>query len=173
MLKTRFTELTGCKVPIQMALIGSLARPPLAAAVSNAGGLGMLQLSGFTPEQATRSLEEVRKRTRNVFGANFIVTEAWYPDLEELREAVEAASKHAKVVEFFYRQPDSSLVELVHRNGALASWQVGSNDEAVAAAKAGCDLIVAQGIEAGGPVAGTNQLVSFLEQGFESRSVPV
>ena len=106
MLKTRFTELTGCKVPIQMAAIGSLARPPLAAAVSNAGGLGMLQLSGFTPEQATRSLEEVRKRTRNVFGANFIITEAWYPDLEELWEVVKTASKLAKVVEFFYRQPD-------------------------------------------------------------------
>src|SRR6266568_2449461 len=132
MFKTKFTELTGCKVPIQMAAIGSLARPPLAAAVSNAGGLGMLQLSGFTPAQATRSVEEVRKRTRNVFGANFIITEAWYPDLEELREVVETASKNAKVVEFFYRQPESSLVELVHKNGALASWQVGSNDEAEA-----------------------------------------
>ena len=89
-----------------MAAIGSLARPPLAAAVSNAGGLGMLQLSGFTRAQATRALEEVRKRTRGVFGANFIVAEAWYPDLEELREVVETASKHARVVEFFYRQPD-------------------------------------------------------------------
>jgi NAD(P)H-dependent flavin oxidoreductase YrpB (nitropropane dioxygenase family) len=117
MLKTKFTELTGCRVPIQMAAIGSLARPPLAAAVSNAGGLGMIQLSGFTPAQATRSLEEVRKRTRNVFGANFIVTEAWYPDLEELREVVETTSKHAKVVEFFYRQPDSSLVGWCIRTG--------------------------------------------------------
>ncbi len=173
MLKTRFTELTGCKVPIQMAAIGSLARPPLAAAVSNAGGLGMLHLSGFTPAQATRSLEEVRKRTRNVFGANFIITEAWYPDLEEVREVVETASKHAKVVEFFYRRPESSLVELVHKNGALASWQVGSNDEAVAAAKAGCDLIVAQGIEAGGHIRGKIGLLSLLEQVLDSVSVPV
>src|SRR6266702_2817505 len=173
MLKTKFTELTGCRVPIQMAAIGSLARPPLAAAVSNAGGLGMLQLSGFTPEQATRSLDEVRKRTRNVFGANFIVTEAWYPDLEELREVVETASKHAKVVEFFYRQPDSSLVELVHKNGALASWQVGSNDEAVAATKAGCDLIVAQGIEAGGHIRGKIGLLSLLGQVLDSVTVPV
>ena len=173
MLKTRFTELTGCRVPIQMAAIGSLARPPLAAAVSNAGGLGMLQLSGFTPSQATRSLEEVRKRTRGVFGANFIVTEAWYPDLEELREVVETASKHAKVVEFFYRQPDSSLVNLVHTNGALASWQVGSNDEAVAAVKAGCDLIVAQGIEAGGHIRGKIGLLSLLDQALDSVDVPV
>src|SRR3989441_12331594 len=133
----------------------------------------MLQLSGFTPEQATRSLDEVRKRTRNVFGANFIVTEAWYPDLEELREVVETASKHAKVVEFFYRQPDSSLVELVHKNGALASWQVGSNDEAVAATKAGWDLIVAQGIEAGGHIRGKIGVLSLLEQVLDSVTVPV
>src|SRR3989442_7558560 len=73
MLRTKFTELIGCKVPIQMAAIGGLAKPPLAAAVSNAGGLGMLQLSGFTPAQATRALEEVRKRTSGVFGANFIL----------------------------------------------------------------------------------------------------
>src|SRR2546427_12577196 len=96
MLKTRFTELTGCKVPIQMAAIGSLARPPLAAAVSKAGGLGMLQLSGFTPEQATRSLKEVRKRTPNVFGGNFIITEAWDPYFEELWEVVKTRSKTAK-----------------------------------------------------------------------------
>ncbi len=173
MLKTRFTELVGCRVPIQMAAIGGLAKPSLAAAVSNAGGLGMLQLSGFTPDQANKALDETRKRTRGVFGANFIVTEAWYPDLEELREVVETVSKHAKVVEFFYRQPDSSIVDLVHKNGALASWQVGSNDEALAAAKAGCDLIVAQGIEAGGHVRGKIGLLSLLDQVLDSVEVPV
>lgn len=156
-----------------MAAIGGLAKPPLAAAVSNAGGLGMLQLSGFTPEQATRSLEEVQKRTQGVFGANFIVTEAWYPDLEELREVVEAVSRLARVVEFFYRQPDSSIIDLVHKNGALASWQVGSNDEAVAAAKAGCDLVVAQGVEAGGHVRGKIGLLTLLEQVLDSVKVPV
>ena len=173
MLKTKFTELTGCKVPIQMAAIGSLARPPLAAAVSNAGGLGMLQLSGFTPAQATRALDETRKRTRGVFGANFIATEAWYPDLQELHEVVETVSKHVKVVEFFYRQPDSSIIDLVHKNGALASWQIGSNGEAIAAAKAGCDLIVAQGIEAGGHIRGKIGLMSLLDQVLDSVKVPV
>jgi len=133
----------------------------------------MLQLSSFTPAQATSALEETRKRTRGVFGANFIVTEAWYPDLEELREVVETVSKHAKVVEFFYRQPDSSIIDLVHKNGALASWQVGSNDEAVAAAKAGCDMIVAQGVEAGGHVRGKIGLLSLLDQVLDSVDVPV
>ena len=173
MLKTRFTELVGCRVPIQMAAIGGLAKPSLAAAVSNAGGLGMLQLSGFTPSQASRVLDETRKHTRGSFGANFIVTEAWYPDLEELQEVVETVSKNARVVEFFYRQPDSSIVDLVHKNSALASWQVGSNDEAMAAAKAGCDMIVAQGIEAGGHVRGKIGLLSLLDEVLDSVDVPV
>ncbi len=172
MLRTKFTELTGCRVPIQMAAIGSLARPSLAAAVADAGGLGMLQLSGFTPAQASRSLEEVRRRTQGVHGANFILAEAWYPDLGEVWQVVETASKLARVVEFFYRQPDSSLVALVHKNGALASWQVGSNNEAVAAAKAGCDLIVAQGVEAGGHI-GKIRLLTLLGQVLDSVSVPV
>src|SRR5207244_11438356 len=93
-------------------------------------------------------LEEVRKRSRNAFGANFIVTEAWYPDLEELREVVETASKVARVVEFLYRQPDSSRVELVHKNGARASWHVGSNAEAVTAAGAAGDLRGERGSDA-------------------------
>lgn len=156
-----------------MAAIGGLAKPALAAAISDAGGLGMLQLTGFTPAQATRALDETRKRTRGVFGANFIITEAWYPDLEELREVVETVSKIAKVVEFFYRQPDSWIVDLVHKNGALASWQVGSNDEAMAAVKAGCDLIVAQGIEAGGHVRGKIGVLSLLNQVLDSVDVPV
>jgi len=175
LLRTRFTELIGCKVPIQQAAIGGLANPRLAAAVTEAGGLGMLQLSGFTPAQASKSLEEVRKRTRGVFGVNFLIPEAWYPDLkeEELLEVVETVSKLAGVVEFFYRQPDSFLVELVHKNGALASWQVGSRDEAVAAGRAGCDLIVAQGIEAGGHVRGKIGLLALLDQVLDSVNVPV
>ena len=61
----------------------------------------------------------------------------------------------------------------MHKNGALASWQEGSNDEAVAAAKAGCDLIVAQGVEAGGHVRGRIGLLTLLEQVLDSVNVPV
>src|SRR3989440_9983393 len=154
MLRTRFTELTGCKVPIQQAAIGGLARPQLATAVSEAGGLGMVYAGSFDPNQMTEVFEDIRRRTSGVFGANFLIPEAFVSHLDEIREQVETACKLVKVVEFFYRQPDPSLVDLVHKGGALASWQVGSNEEAVAAAEAGWDIIVAQGIEAGRPCPG-------------------
>ena len=173
MLRTRFTDLTGCKVPIQQAAIGGLARPQLATAVSEAGGLGMVYAGSFDPNQMTEVFEDMRRRTSGVFGANFLIPEAFLSDLDEIREQVETASKLVKVVEFFYRQPDASLVDLVHKGGALASWQVGSNEEAVAAADAGCDIIVAQGVEAGGHVRGKVSLLTLLSQVLDSVKVPV
>src|SRR2546422_8349205 len=173
MLKTRFTDLTGCKVPIQQAAIGGLARPQLATAVSEAGGLGMVYAGSFDPNQMTEVFEDMRRRTSGVFGANFLIPEAFVSDLNEIREQVETASKLVKVVEFFYRQPDPSLVDLVHSGGALASWQVGSNEEAVAAAEAGCDMIVAQGVEAGGQGWGEGSRLSVFSQGFGSGKAPV
>jgi NAD(P)H-dependent flavin oxidoreductase YrpB (nitropropane dioxygenase family) len=64
-------------------------------------------------------------------------------------------------------------VQLVHQGGALVSWQVGSREEAVAAAEAGCDLIVAQGIAAGGHIRGTIGVQALLDDVVEAVDVPV
>ena len=174
MLSTRFTELTGCKVPIQQAAIGSLAaNPRLAVAVADAGALGMVAVTGFAPSRISTLLQEVRSRTSGFFGTNFIIDEPFYPDLKELREPVEAACKLSRIVEFFYRKPDPWLVDQVHEHGALASWQVGSKSEAVAAAKAGCDMIIAQGIEAGGHVRGKIGLLPLLGEVLDAVDIPV
>src|SRR3989475_1071407 len=167
-LRTRFTDLTGCKVPIQQAAIGGLARPQLATAVSEAGGLGMVYAGSFDPKQMTTVSEDMRRHPSGLFGANFLITESFVSDLNEIHEQVETAAKLVKVVEFFYRQPDASLVDLVHKGGALASWQVGSNEEAVAAAEAGCDMIGGQGVEAGGDSRGEGRVFSLFCEGFGS-----
>src|SRR5437660_9313203 len=127
MLRTQFTDLTGCKVPIQQAAIGGLARPQLATAVSNAGGLGMVYAGSFDPNQMTEAFEDMRRRTSGVFGANFLIPEAFVSDLNEIHEPVETAAKLVKVVEFFYRQPDTSLVGLVRKGVPLPSWYVARN----------------------------------------------
>ena len=173
MLRTRFTDLTGCTVPIQQAAIGGLARPQLATAVADAGGLGMVYAGSFEPKQMIKVFEDMRQHSSGVFGANFLIPEAFVSDLDEIREQVKTASKLVKVVEFFYRWPEPSLVDLVHKGGALASWQVGSNEEAVAAEQAGCDIIVAQGVEAGGHVRGKVSLLTLLSQVLDSVKVPI
>ena len=78
------------------------------------------------------------------------------------------------VVEFFYSDPSAEFVQIVHDHSALASWQVGSADEARKAAAVGCDMIVAQGSEAGGHVRGTVGLVHLLCEVLEAApEVPV
>jgi nitronate monooxygenase len=173
MLASKFTELIGCTVPIQQAALGGIATPELAAAVSEAGALGMLGTTraGITPDSLHGLLTDLQTRTSRPFGVNFVVSPGQLDQLD-LR-CVEVAARAARVIEFFYGQPNPELVAMVHEGGALASWQVGSREEAVAAQGAGCDLIVAQGIEAGGFVRGTIGLHALLTEVLPEVDVPV
>lgn len=179
MLQTAFTKLIGCSVPIQQAGMAALANPQLAAAVSQAGALGMVSVGGFAPERVTAAMETVRKQTSHSFGANFLIPQIKDEDAgklfeyENLDESVRAAAKHARLVEFFYRDPDPSLVKIVHSEGALAAWQIGSKQEAGLAIDAGCDFVIAQGIEAGGHIRGTIGLNALLDTVLSTTDVPV
>ncbi len=173
MITTRFTELVGCAIPIQQAGMGAVAPPELAAAVSQAGGLGMLGTAhpGLTAASLAQQLNRLCALTARPFGVNFIVA----PQVREHLDlrCVEIAARAARVVEFFYAEPDRTFVEMAHSGGALVSWQIGSKREAIAAAEAGCDLIVAQGVEAGGHVRGTISTLVLLSEVIGSVDVPV
>src|SRR6266566_5766634 len=176
-LKTKFTELVGCTVPIQQAGMGDLSPPRLAAAVADAGALGMVGLTSAPLSYVVKSLDETRHLTSGAFGANFIyrglVDESTGKVDPEFAGVVEAAASRARVVEFFYGTPDPAFVEEVHAGGALVSWQVGSREEAIAAERTRCDLIVAQGTEAGGHVRGKTGLLALLSEVLESVHAPV
>jgi len=170
MLTTRFTELVGCTVPIQSAGMGHLANPPLAAAVTEAGGLGTVSVYGVPPAVVADTLDRLKDRTAGPIAANFILH---FVDPAAIADAVSAAAARARVVDFFYTDPAPALVDLVHRHGALACWQVGSREEAIAAVAAGCDFVIAQGIEAGGHVRGTIGLLALLDEVLDAVQVPV
>jgi NAD(P)H-dependent flavin oxidoreductase YrpB (nitropropane dioxygenase family) len=165
-MRTAFTELVGCTVPIQQAGMGGTATPELAAAVADAGALGMVGMPMVPLDAVVAALEDLATKTSGTFGINFLM-----PLLD--REVVEAAATRARVVEFFYGDPDTSLVALAHGGGALVSWQVGSVAEAQAAVDAGCDFVIAQGIEAGGHVRGKLGLLTVLDQVLGAVDVPV
>jgi nitronate monooxygenase len=171
MLTTRFTELVGCSVPIQQAGMSRLAGPDLAAAVSNAGGLGQVSvLEKVDPDWIARILDQTHSQTSGPIGANILGLEA---ESDDERECVRVAASRARVVDFFWSDPDPELVEIVHNAGALVSWQVGSLAEAVAAEHAGCDFIIAQGKEAGGHVRGHVGLLALLDQVLSAVNIPV
>lgn len=166
MLTTSFTTLVGCSIPVQQAGMGGVAMPELAAAVTQAGGLGMLGGVRLPAAFLSNALDRLRRQTRGPFGVNFLI-----PFLD--RECLAIAATQARVVEFFYGDPDPALVQTVHAGKALAAWQVGSVDEARAAVDAGCDFIVAQGVEAGGHVRGQIGLLPLLDQVLDVVGVPV
>ncbi len=170
MLTTRFTELVGCPVPLQQAAIGGLSNPRLAAAVANAGGLGMVSVYGKSPAGIAATFDELRGLTNGVFGANFIMR---FVDPAQAGQCLAAAAARVRVIEFFYTDPNPALVDMAHQGGALVCWQVGSRAEAQAATQAGCDFIIVQGIEAGGHVRGVISLLALLNQVLGEVGVPV
>src|SRR6185436_14842814 len=93
------------------------------------------------------SLDAFAARTSAAFGVGFLI-----PFLDP--DALRAAAGRARLIEFFYGDPDAALIDIVHSAGSLACWQVGGTTEAIMAVEAGCDAIVVQGIEAGGHVRG-------------------
>jgi nitronate monooxygenase len=161
-----FTSVVGCRVPIQQAPMGSVSTTKLAVAVADAGGVGSITALGLTAEELDKTLAAMVARTAGVLAANFIT--------EQIdRDAVAAAAGQVRIIDFFWADPDRSIVDLVHAGGALASWQVGSLDEALAAADAGCDIVVVQGIEAGGHVRGQTPLRPLLESVLARLEIPV
>jgi nitronate monooxygenase len=161
-----FTGLVGCRLPLQLASLGGpVGTPSLAAAVSEAGGLGMIPNPSSAAE-VSLLVESARAHTSQPIGIGFLL-----PFLTQ--EALGAAAAAVEVVEFFYGDPDADLVRTARSQGALAGWQTGSADEALAAEKAGCDYVVAQGIEAGGHVRGTQRLDDVLAETLAQVEVPV
>lgn len=166
MLETAFTRLLQLRVPLQLAPLPFHNVPDLAVAVADAGGLGMVGLPLYPPEAVAALLEELRARTSGALGVNFLM-----PFLD--RGCLEAAASRVRVIEFFYGEPDPELVAAAHAGGARAGWQVGSCREAAAAEQAGCDFIVAQGVEAGGHVRGRIGVLPLLAEILETVRCPV
>ncbi len=146
--------------------MGSVSTPTLAVAVADAGGVGTITAMGMTAAQVDGLLADMAARTTGVLAANFLTGQI---DLD----AVAAAASHVRMIDFFWADPDPSLVDIAHRGGALVCWQVGSLDEARAASDAGCDLIVVQGTEAGGHVRGHSPLRALLDAVLTQVDVPV
>ncbi|HEV3182787.1 MAG TPA: nitronate monooxygenase [Steroidobacteraceae bacterium] len=147
----------GIARPIFQAPMGSLASPELAAAVSNAGAVGHLACTWRTPAGLAEAIRATRALTDKPFGANFVLD---FPIEEQLSLALEL---RVPVISFFWGT-GARYVERVKSSGALAIQVIGSVAEALAAAAAGFDLLVAQGRDAGGHVCSQLGLMALLPQ---------
>ncbi len=147
MLKSVLCDVLRIEHPIIQAPIGSACTPELAAAVSNAGGLGMLALSWRTPAECRELVRRTRELTDKPFGANFVLEWDQRPRVNACLDA------GLKIISTFWGDP-VHYVPISHKAEAIHIHTVGSAADAKRAMRAGVDIFVAQGWEAGGHVWG-------------------
>lgn len=156
MLKTRLCrDLMIDHAILNAPLGGGNAGPELAAAVSEAGGFGLLGMGGLPAAAIREQIRDARRRTSKPFGAGLLL-----PLLAG--GEVEACVEERVSALLFFWGDVAPHVAKAKRAGIRVLTQVGSVAEAVAAAKAGVDVIVAQGFEAGGHVRGATSLAALV-----------
>ena len=158
MLHTRVCELFGIEHPVLLGPMGSATGAGLAAAVSNAGGLGTVGCAGRSPDWIAQTAREIREKTDRPFGLNLLLFDADKAAMEAVFDA------RPPVFSSAWAWPDQDLRDLfsrAHGLGARVLHMVSGVPEARRAADAGADAIVAQGTEGGGHVGlmGTMALV--------------
>ena len=172
-LHTPLCDELGIEYPVFSVGFGMGAGPELVAAVSNAGGFGVLGGDYLSPAQIPPTVERTRELTGRPFGVNFIIAELEDPDTPEedraeVRQQVETAiAARVPAVVLFWGDP-GPFVEDAHRSGVKVLVQVGSVEEAKTAADAGVDAIIVQGLEAGGHVRGTTPIWELLPATVEA-----
>jgi nitronate monooxygenase len=169
-IATPLTEKLGCRYPIICAGMGGPARSELAAAVSSAGGFGQLGMVRESAKLIEQEITATRRLTNRPFAVN-LIPDATDPKLleEEL-----AACFHAGVAAMtFFWGINERAVSRAKQAGCMVLYQVGSVAEARQAEAAGVDLIIVQGVEAGGHVRGHRGLSVLLPEVADAVKVPI
>ena len=149
MIHTRICDLLGIPHPVVLGGMGTATNATLVTAVSNAGGLGTLGTSSFNAAQLDAEIGAIRERTDKPFGVNHL--------LFQIREDMFAVTLQARpaIAAFAWARKDQELrdyFDRAHDAGCKVMYMAGEVPEAIRAAKAGADVLVAQGTEAGGHV---------------------
>jgi NAD(P)H-dependent flavin oxidoreductase YrpB (nitropropane dioxygenase family) len=145
-LRTSICTLLGIEVPILQAGMSTYTSPELVAAVSNAGGLGIIGALGRTPDEVRGEIRRVRELTHRPFGVNHVVSQM-DPEAVEL-----TIGQRVPVLSLSWGRA-TELTERAHEVGTKVVHMVVTPEEAGLVASDGADVIVAQGTEGGGHVA--------------------
>ena len=156
MIHTPVCDLFNIEHPIALGGMGSVYSLDLVAAVSNAGGFGAMGCHRLNAEQILASTAGLRERTNKPFALNFLLF-----DVVEERFAA-ALALRPKVIAFAWPWPGQDLKSYVgraHDAGCKVTFMANGVPEAVKAAEAGADVIIAQGTEGGGHVGWVTSMV--------------
>ncbi len=141
-MKTRITELLGIKYPIILSGMNWATRPKLVAAVSNAGGLGILGAAAYTKDGLREAIEEIKSQTDKPFGVNLTL---FFPGVSDLVEVVLKAK--VPVINYALGRA-TEIIKAVHGYGGKVIATIALVRHASYAEKDGADAILVTGYEA-------------------------
>lgn len=166
-LHTPLCDLLGVKHPIMLAGMGGVSYAELAAAVSNAGGYGVLGMAGRTPEFIRDEMRKVKGLTDKPFGVDLLAASP-----ESLTASVEIIIEEGASSFVAGLGVPMPIMEKLKKAGLKVMVVCGAVKHAVKAEQAGCDAVICQGGEGGGHtgLVGTMPLVA---QAVEAVKIPV
>jgi len=173
MLRTRLTTGYGIARPLVSAGMGFIAAPPLAAAVSDAGALGLLAAGSAPPHVLAQLIRATRRLTSRPFGVNFIVETIAFGPLTVPEHIDVCIQENVPIAGFFWNLPPAAWIHRLKSAGVKVWFQTGSVEQAREAVAQGMDAIIAQGSEAGGHIQGNTGLLSLLPAIVDAVDVPV
>lgn len=169
-LRTPLCDLLGCEVPVLLAGMGGVARAELAAAVARAGGYAMLGMVREDPDLIEAEITAYRAATDRPFAVN-VIPSATDPALLQAQIS-RCLDLGVRAFTFFWDvRPE--VIAQVKREGCLVLHQVGTLAAAREAEAAGADVIITQGIEAGGHVHGRTGAFALAEAVLDGTRLPV
>jgi enoyl-[acyl-carrier protein] reductase II len=144
-MRTRLTSMLGIEHPVMLAGMGGVSYHKLVAAVSEAGGFGCLGASTMSNDQMVEEMKLVRQLTDKPFGVDLLTA---MPN--DMVKQVELIIEGGASVFVAGLGVPAQVIELCHKHGLLVINMCGKVEHALKAVEAGCDIVVAQGTEAGG-----------------------
>ena len=165
---TELCELLGIQYPIIQGALGGIGTPELAAAVSNAGGLGILATWSLTQDQLRHDIRRTRELTSKPFGLNIMPLS---PRFTQTRAEL-ALSENIKIVTTGRGDPKAPIVKILKDQGVKVIGVVPTVRHALRLEEEGVDALVASGCEAGGHV-GRVSTLPLVPQVVDAVKVPV
>ncbi len=144
-MQTRLTEILNIEHPVMLAGMGGVSYNELVIAVSEAGGFGCLGASTMGTEMMVEEIDLVRKGTDKPFGVDLLT--AMPGDMTGQVEKIIAGGASLFVAGLGVPR---EVIELCHKHSVKVANMCGKVEHALRAVEAGCDIVVAQGTEAGG-----------------------
>jgi NAD(P)H-dependent flavin oxidoreductase YrpB (nitropropane dioxygenase family) len=150
-LQTPVCDLLGIQLPIFQAGMSTYTTPELVAAVSNAGGVGIIGGLFRAADELRDEIRRVRELTDRPFGVNHVISQL---DRDAIDVTIEL---RVPVLALAWGRADE-IVRRAHEAGMKVIHQVNTPEEAGRAASDGADVIIAQGAEGGGHVGAMSAL---------------